>query len=524
MKLTHALMIGASVLGLIRTTAYTQSSPPFTLSLEEVTYPDWPGLHSFVSGEWEGRRLVMCGRTGGLHGFLPPNPFTPLEANKEVWMFEPETGAMWEASTDGLPSEVQAQLQSTNPQAFQRGQYLYIIGGYGREPLGTDMVTFPTLTAVDLQALAEALEAGTEIAGAFRSISDPMLEITGGEVGMIGDTIYVFGGHSFTGEYSKPAGPQFTQVYTNQLTSFTLTDDGEVLSIDNIHIRTDTIAFHRRDLNFEPMMQADGSPALIALSGVFQYESDAVWYEPVIVTDTGYVVDEAFMQKMNNYTCPVISMYDAPDGTNYHTLLGGISQNWYDESDGTLIEDLNVPFVNDITTIIRAADGLMEQFIQPVTLSGLLGSNAEFWVSADVPVYENGVIKLHEITTETCIGYMFGGIDALIPNFTPSTASNVLLKVCIVPDEEISIAQQEMAGVRVFPNPAQNQISFRNQTGKVINTWQITDAVGNIVMSGTENMLPGYQKTVQIADLSTGIYFIQFRGDDEVFLGVCVKM
>lgn len=498
MKLIRALVIVACVLGLIRSSAYTQSSPPFTLTLEEVTYPDWPGLHSFVSGEWEGRRLVMCGRIGGLHGFLPPNPFMPLEANKQVWMFDPETGDMWEAATAGLPDDIMAQLQSTNPQAFQRGQYLYIIGGYGHDPLGMGMITFPTLTAVDLSVLANALESGTDISGAFRSITDPIFEVTGGEVGVMGDTIYLFGGHSFTGVYSKPAGPQFTQIYTNQLTSFTLSDDGELISIADLHVRTDTVAFHRRDLNFEPMMYPDGTPALIALSGVFQYEADWVWFEPVIVRDTGYVVDEAFMQKMNNYTCPVISMFDAETGTNYHTMLGGISQYWYDESDGSLIEDLNAPFVDDITTIIREEDGTMEQFIQSITLPGLLGSNAEFWLSPDVPVYDNDVIQLHAITEETCLGYMFGGIDALIPNFTPSTASNMLLKVCIIPDEEIGIMQQGMGDMRIFPNPAQHQISFTNNTGKVITHWQIMDAFGNALQSGTENIMPGYQKQFKL--------------------------
>ncbi|MBP8249782.1 MAG: hypothetical protein KAX72_06740, partial [Chitinophagales bacterium] len=45
------------------------TAPPFTITLEEVTYSDWPGIHSFALGEWDGRWLIMTGRTGGLHGF-----------------------------------------------------------------------------------------------------------------------------------------------------------------------------------------------------------------------------------------------------------------------------------------------------------------------------------------------------------------------------------------------------------------------------------------------------------------------
>lgn len=501
-----------------------QSFPPFTLSLEEVTYSSWPGLHSFVSGEWEGRRLVMCGRIGGLHGFLPPNPFMPLEANKSVWMFDPETGDFWESGTSGLPDDVLLQLQSTNPQAFQRGKYLYILGGYGHDDMAMGMRTFPSLTAVDLELLSEALLSGGDISPAFRSLADPMLEITGGEIGLIGDTIYIFGGHSFTGVYSKPAGPQFTQVYTNQLRSFTLSDDGTVITMDNVQALTDTIAFHRRDLNFEPLMLPGEHPALIALSGVFQYEADWVWLEPVLVTDTGYVVDEAFMQKMNNYTCPVLSMYDAETETSYLTLFGGISQFWYDEEDGDLIEDLNVPFVDDITTIIRTPDGGMQQYIEPVTMSGLLGSNAEFWLMPDVPKYDHGVVRLQDINDETCIGYIFGGIDALIPNFTPSTASNALFKVCITPDEDISVDMTITGDVTLYPNPAHGQLAIRNNSGETITAWHMLDALGHIVLQGNDELAHGYRKTIDVSALNSGMYVIHVQTTNGVHVASCVVM
>ncbi|HNJ90455.1 MAG TPA: hypothetical protein PLT99_13325, partial [Chitinophagales bacterium] len=210
------------------------ATPPFTISLEEATYSDWPGLQSYVAGTWDGKWILLAGRTGGLHAFLPPNPFMPMEANKEVHVLDPLTGDHWSSSVTILPEDLSNQMQSTNPQAFQRGNTLYVIGGYGHDETAMEMRTFPALTAIDLDILGNAVINGTDITPAFRTIQDTIFEVTGGEIGMLGDTVYLFGGHSFTGVYSKPAGPQFTQVYTNRLTKFRIVDDGTDLSIADL--------------------------------------------------------------------------------------------------------------------------------------------------------------------------------------------------------------------------------------------------------------------------------------------------
>lgn len=488
-----------------------QPVTPYSITLEEVTYASWPGLHSFVSGEWEGKRLVVCGRIGGMHAFLPPNPFMPMEANTSVWMFDPATGDRWEHPVAGLPDETVNTLQSTNPQAFQRGKYLYIIGGYGHDSTAMQMRTFPSLTAVDLELLSAALEAGTAIDGAFRTFDDPIFEVTGGEIAVMGDTIYVFGGHSFTGVYSKPAGPQFTQVYTNRLTKFTLADDGTTITIGDVQHVLDTIAFHRRDFNFEPIMFPGEVPALVALSGVFQYEADWVWFEPVFVTDTGYVMDESFMQKMNNYTCPVISLYDSVTETSYHTLFGGISQYFYDEEDDELIEDLNVPFVDDISTVVRYADGTMEQIVEPLTMPGLLGSNAQYWQLPGVPQYENHVIRLNDIFGVAHIGYIFGGIDALIPNFTPSAASNRLFKVYIETEPASEVAAEITNTISVFPNPASDRITITNTSGETVNAITVYDALGTSRLHTQSDILHGFRKTLDLTTLAPGFYILHLE-------------
>ena len=49
--------------------AYSQDNGiPFAINIEEITYEDWPGLHSFAFGEWDDYWVFIGGRLNGLHG------------------------------------------------------------------------------------------------------------------------------------------------------------------------------------------------------------------------------------------------------------------------------------------------------------------------------------------------------------------------------------------------------------------------------------------------------------------------
>ena len=500
------------------------TAPPFTITLEEVTYSDWPGIHSFALGEWDGRWLIMTGRTGGLHGFLPPTPFPIIDANKQIHLFDPETGDYLSANMFTLPESVQDQLQSTNAQFFQRGKYLYIIGGYGHQQATDSMVTYPSLLAVDLEMMSNLIDANESVAPAIRSLADTLFEVSGGEIGLIGDTIYLFGGHIFAGEYSKPAGPQFYQKYTDALKKFTLTDDGETILIHDISVIKDTTVFHRRDLNFEQILLPGEEEALAAFSGVFQYEADWVWFSPVYVTSDGYSEDEAFYQKLNHYTCPVMSIYDSVSQNYYATLFGGIGQYYYDEDDDTIKQDLNVPFVNDISTIIKYADGSTEQYPQPIQFDALLGSNAEFILNNSIPHYNNRVIKLHDINGSVLAGYIYGGIDALIPNFTPSTASNRLFKVWINYTAPVAIQNVSINDISIYPNPVSGEIIISNSSLKNIEQIQIINQLGETMPLLQAKCMAGSSITIDVSVFAPGLYIVKMFGEDNVLTKQLIKL
>ena len=505
----------ACLLAFTRLTAQT-GEKPYSITLEEVTWAEWPGLQSFALGTLDGKWLMMTGRTGGLHGFLPPDPFPVTEANNKIHMFDPVSGEHWSALTNTLPDPVRDQLRSTNPQYFQRDKYLYIMGGYGKDTLTDIFITFPYLLAVDLEQLSDALINETEINSSFRQIQDTFFCVTGGEIEVLpnDEKIYLFGGHVFTGEYTKPASDAFTQTYTNELRKFILEDNGIDLVVSDIEVMKDTAVFHRRDLNFEPIVYPGEQFGLAAFSGVFQYEADWVWFNPVYIDESGYVMDEKFKQKLNAYTCPVMPVYDSVTQNYYATFFGGISQFYHNEVSDTIKEDMNVPFINDISTVIKYPDGATEQILEPIKFDALLGSNAVFILNEEIPHYENEVIQLHKIYGETLAGYIYGGIDALVPNFTPSSASNRLFKVWVNYANPLGLSETQTGGLILYPNPASNEIVIDNQSQKTIYFYQVINNLGEIISAQHINLSKGTTITIRLENLTTGIYFIKLTSED----------
>lgn len=474
---------------------------PFTLRLEEATWPEWPGIHSFAHAHDDGRWLVLYGREGGMHAMIPPDPFPIAEANLQVRMLDPETGEFWERSIFELPDSLAFPLRSTNPQFVQQDGYLYVMGGYGKDTTSADFLTFATLVAVNLDLLRNALETGSSMEPAFRLYRDSLFYLSGAEAEIMNDRVYLFGGHEFTGEYTMIGGIGFTQRYTNEVRSFQINDDGTDINISDIQIQYDSILFHRRDLNVAPVVFPGENFGLAAYSGVFQYDANLPWLSDVYMDGSTYWEDTVLSHQFNNYTCPVLGLYDSTSEEMYTVLFGGISQFYFDADDSVLVEDLNVPFTADISCITRQPDGNATQQLLPIRFDELLGSNAVFIPSVDAPAYDNGVLRLHHINGEVFAGYIFGGINAEFMNFTPSAASNRLFKVYV--SHEVPVNNQILSTkkIELFPNPASNQLWLN---GAEANTpYRIVDVHGQSIQSGVFN-----GNSIHLGDIPNGIYVI----------------
>ena len=91
-----------------------------------------PTLHSFAAGEYDGKWIIIGGRT------------------KQTW------GRSIVGAAGGFDDVEIASLSTANNQFEQVGDTLYMTGGYGVSSVGSgfDFTTFDLLTAVDLPGLA----------------------------------------------------------------------------------------------------------------------------------------------------------------------------------------------------------------------------------------------------------------------------------------------------------------------------------------------------------------------------------
>jgi len=412
----------------------------------------------------------------GLHDFTNDGltNFPTRYQNTDVWVVDPVTKQSWKRSlTDASSGLSQSQidgLSSTATQYYQDGNALLVNGGYVYDSTNDDFTTYNTMSAINLPNLVDWVK-GTDsslnsnailqvegLAATDSSYEGGFFQITGGELHKLGDRYHLVFGQNFEGGYT----PGRNGVYSSQVRSFDLTYDfgAGTIGYDNASATaSDDTQFRRRDLNVVPVLSPDGSggetESLVALSGVF-YNGSGVWTVPVEIGADGIptMVDpstdpNAFKQALQQYASATIGLYSQSNGEMTEILLGGISANTYDATTGELTYDSNYGFTNQISAVLRDADGVYTQeyigeypWIESGT-SGiplLFGASGEFFLAEGIQILSGGIIDLDALTETTTIGYIFGGIAADQPNFGNSVASSYIFEVVYSPIPEPSQA------------------------------------------------------------------------------------
>ena len=413
---------------------------PFDIVLEPMNIEGLGGLQSFAFGQYDGKWLIVGGRTVGLHQRQPFSAFQLDGNNNDLTVIDPIAKQKWTASIKSLPKTIQEQLNSTNMNFYQEGDYLYCTGGYGYSIEQKGHITYNKLTAIKVSEVIKAIIAKKRFKSYFRQITDDMFQVTGGRLKKINDTYYLLGGHKFMGRYNPMGpdhGPGFVQEYTDAIRKFTLKDDGKTIVINHLPSFIDRENLHRRDYNAEPQILPNGEEGITMFSGVFQLRKDLPFLNSVTVDSSSYVVNNTFNQYYNHYHCAVLPLYSVSSNEMHNVFFGGIAQ--YYDSLGTRIQDDNVPFTKTIARVTRDKNGIMAEQKLTVEMPILMGAGSEFIPNKDIPHYSNGVIKLDKIKDEsTLVGYIYGGISSTEQNIffintgTQSSASNQLFKVYLI--------------------------------------------------------------------------------------------
>ncbi len=434
------------------------SALPYQVELHETTFGSalLPTLHSYSAALHDGKWVLIAGRTNGLHDFTnsPTTNFPEQFQNRDVWVIDPVTQQSWSRSlqsmSSGLDANQIASLTPTNQQFTQIGDRLYITGGYGIPGSGVGFTTFDTLSAIDLDGMVDWVVNGTgQAVDHVRQISDPMFKITGGAMYEIDGRTHLVFGQDFVGGYI----PGKNGAYSEQVRSFDIVDNGTTLSVANTTATPQVAAYRRRDLNVYPVLRpgAGGSieEGLTVLAGVFTPDT-GVWTVPVEIDDGGLpamadpMAAGTFKQAMNQYHSAKVGLYSATQGAMHELLLGGITLKTYNDGTSTFVQDNNMPFTSQTTSVVVDSIGnysqhLLGAFPELLDSEGNplnFGANAEFFLAPGIATYDNGVIDLDLLHGETVVGHVFGGIVSNAPHVrgvegAMSAASNRLFEVVI---------------------------------------------------------------------------------------------
>jgi len=442
---------------------------PFALELHELASGGLPALHSFAFAQSGGKWLLVGGRTNGLHAFSrshgaqpPQNAFPPDRANRRVWVIDPAQGKKWSAPLQSLPPALADALAANNTEFYQDGNVLYVLGGYGLDSGSGKMTTFGTLTALKVQETIQAVIGGKPLAphiqqtatytdqtrgGALRSF---YFQAAGGGLAKAGSFFYLVFGQLFDGLYSVDPGDSgrwpVQQKYTERVVVLTLTPEPLAAAVVKV-IEQDpndfSAPYHRRDLNLVPALKPGGGERLAAYGGVFSPGRDSAYEEPVYL-DGGeapesvtVTVDKGYRQLMSQYQCATLPLFNTPTGDMLTTLFGGISLHYFDAKTGKFRRDDGLPFIDGVTALVRHADGTSAEYLLPVALPRLLGTDMVFIPRPAVPRAANGVLLLDAIHGRTLVGHLYGGIVSTTVHSGPqaqnTSASNALFEVWLTP-------------------------------------------------------------------------------------------
>jgi len=451
----------------------------FTILLEPYSIPSLPGLQSFSAAQYDGKWVIIGGRTEGLHLRQPFSSFSSAYNNTNIYVVDPASRQVWSSSLLSLPASISEQLQSTNISFWSESDKCYLVGGYGYSSTLGNHKTYPYLTVVDLPGIIQDVQLGISPISHIRQIEDTLFAITGGQMGKIGDMFILAGGQKFDGRYNPNNGPSFTQKYSNQIRRFRLSDNGTNIQVTYRSVSTDASQLHRRDYNMVPQVFPDSRLGYTMFSGVFQQNANLPFLNSVDLDTIGYIPNNNFNQYLNHYHSGKLSIYDSVHNQMHSIFFGGMAQYYYNIS-GLLVQDNEVPFVTSIGKVTRLSNGQMVE-TKIGDMPGLMGSGSEFIINRQVPHYSHEVIKLNEILADTThIGYLVGGITSTAPNIffvntgSESVASNLVYKVILIKSSPVPALLLDFNGHKSGQNI---QLNWKTTNEQMLLMYQLEHSI-----------------------------------------------
>ncbi len=422
------------------------SLPSITLEAIPVN-SQLPTLRDPVVAHDGSNWLIVSGTTGNFHQF--ENTFFI----SSLYVYNPSTrqlNSMSVSSITGLPTAVKIQLASSNVEFLEDGDTLYIIGGF-YTPDNIHWSTLNTITSINIPDLIQAIitnNTSLALSSVNVNTSISQFQVTGGQLGKIGNDFYLTFGHNCFGDNYCSGG----QVYTNSIYQFSTDPTLSSISIINTatHTDTDNSGWRRRDYSLIPFMLGN-TQTLLAEGGPFTQGSNAVVWTNGIDFNGNLQANGSFInQQANQYFAPSLSMYSASKNVSYAATFSGLSNLYWTKTG--LVHDATTPYGNILDLISYNSTGTVQEYANtqpmcsghPVASCLYMGLTAAFIPVSNSNYFDSRhILQLDHLpqNTKTLVGYIYAGMlspvreifTSIPPPNGPSYTTNNVYAVYVVP-------------------------------------------------------------------------------------------
>jgi hypothetical protein len=218
-------------------------------------------------------------------------------------------------------------------------------------------------------------------------------------------------------------------------------------------------------------------------------------------------------------------VYSADDNIMSTVFFGGIGRYYFD-TNGQLVDDVNVPFVNTISIVSREGDGSMEE-LAIGEMPALLGAGAEFIHNPAIPLLSDAIVDLDQLVGDTVLaGYIVGGIQSSAPNIffintgTQSDASARVFRVLLVQDVSTGVVKPETVDpdvllVNAVPGSGELVITVDLPATAHAQVLLLDSSGRQLRQLFAARLVPGAQRMqADVRDLAPGAYLVELRAGE----------
>lgn len=404
----------------------------FTIQIAPAAINDLPPLHSYAHAQWDGKWLILGGHMS--------EDWDWSHQNLELIVVDPEQNKVWMADVSNLDHYIEEveQITSCFAQFYQVGEKFYLLGGYGYSTHAEAYITFPYLTEINVKEVIQAIISNEhqEIGKYFRQVYEADFGVMEGYLTSIDNKFFLIGGVKFSGYYEGDEY-QFQAIPSNKTVEFVIQEDiKDDLTILKLGSFDYSENFDELLPTYVPQIYPDNTAGV----SIFKNEkpSDKDIFSWMNVFDIGYSVISITNQELPHYHSTVIPVYDEEDKSMHSIFLGGCNDFYCD------VEDVygELRGIDSIGHFQRDEQGYVNMEKHPITPFFSKGRDVQFLLNSSVPQFENGVIKLNELSkNKTKIGYLFGGATSVNPLIFRdgeilSKASNQVFEVYLIKKEK----------------------------------------------------------------------------------------